>query len=146
MTNEKFHVDVSPEMRLYKILQRQSYDIGTALAEFVDNSIQSFRDQINAIRAVDGSDPHLKNSDSDLIGAKPDSYRGQCWRNQQAKLSKSHPNGIRRTNRAGYGESVGVRYRNEVFGDLVLKQVVDRNISDGYGGETDDNIRLGGTS
>ena len=60
MTNEKFHVDVSPEMQLYKILQRQSYDIGTALAEFVDNSIQSFRDQINAIRAVDGPDPHLK--------------------------------------------------------------------------------------
>ncbi|WP_257797365.1 ATP-binding protein [Aggregatibacter actinomycetemcomitans] len=39
-----FEVDVSPEMRLYKILQKQSYEIETALAEFLDNSIQSFID------------------------------------------------------------------------------------------------------
>ena len=60
MVNDNFFVDVSPEMQLYKILQRQSYDIGTALAEFVDNSIQSFVDQNKAIKSIDGSDASLK--------------------------------------------------------------------------------------
>lgn len=59
MTNNNFLVDVSPEMRLYKILQRQSYDIGTALAEFVDNSVQSFVDKNKAINAIDGKDATL---------------------------------------------------------------------------------------
>ena len=60
MTNDKFLVDVSPEMQLYKILQRQSYDIGTALAEFVDNSVQSFVDKNKAIKSIDGQDATLK--------------------------------------------------------------------------------------
>lgn len=60
MADSNFYVDVSPEMQLYKILQRQSYGIGTALAEFVDNSIQSFVDKQRAIKSVDGSDASLK--------------------------------------------------------------------------------------
>ena len=60
MTKNNFRVDVSPEMRLYKILQRQAYGIETALAEFVDNSIQSFRDKQDAIKAIDGPKPKLK--------------------------------------------------------------------------------------
>ena len=59
MAKKKFNVDVSPEMQLYKILQRQSYDIGTALAEFVDNSVQSFRDRREAIKIIEGSEPNL---------------------------------------------------------------------------------------
>lgn len=60
MTNNSFYVDVSPEMQLYKILQRQSYGVGTALAEFVDNSIQSFVDKQKAIKSIDGPDASLK--------------------------------------------------------------------------------------
>ena len=60
MNLKPFEVDVSPEMQLYKILQRQSYDIGTALAEFIDNSVQSFQDRNAAIKAIEGSDPNLK--------------------------------------------------------------------------------------
>ena len=60
MAKGNFEVDVSPEMGLYKILQRQSYGIGTALAEFVDNSVQSFNDRYNAIKASEGSEPSLK--------------------------------------------------------------------------------------
>ena len=60
MANGNFEVDVSPEMQLYKILQRQSYDIGTALAEFVDNSVQSYGDKYNAIKASEGTEPILK--------------------------------------------------------------------------------------
>ncbi len=55
-----FVVDVSPEMQLYKILQRQSYGVDTALAEFVDNSIQSFIDKENAIKAIDGNETKLQ--------------------------------------------------------------------------------------
>ena len=60
MSNGNFSVDVSPEMGLYKILQRQSYDIGTALAEFVDNSVQSFILRRDAIRSIERSTPNLK--------------------------------------------------------------------------------------
>ena len=60
ITLESFEVDVSPEMQLYKILQRQSYGVDTALAEFVDNSIQSFIDKEDAIKAIDGKDTKLK--------------------------------------------------------------------------------------
>ena len=59
-TLKPFEVDVSPEMRLYKILQRQSYGVDTALAEFVDNSIQSFIDKEDAIKAIDGKETKLK--------------------------------------------------------------------------------------
>ena len=60
MAKGNFKVDVSPEMGLYKILQRQSYGIGTALAEFVDNSVQSYNDRYKAIKASEGSEPSLK--------------------------------------------------------------------------------------
>ena len=53
MKNTSFKVDVSPEMQLYKILQRQSYGIDTALSEFVDNSIQSFIDKRNVIEVIE---------------------------------------------------------------------------------------------
>ncbi|GAA6151373.1 ATP-binding protein [Pseudoteredinibacter isoporae] len=59
MSNDKFFVDVSPEMQLYKILQRQSYGVGTAIAEFIDNSIQAFIDKKKAITAIEGKDATL---------------------------------------------------------------------------------------
>ena len=60
MKISNFHVNISPEMQLYKILQRQSYDIGTALAEFVDNSVQSFSERRDAITAIERSEANLK--------------------------------------------------------------------------------------
>ena len=60
MATGNFRVDISPEMQLYKILQRQSYGIGTALAEFVDNSVQSFMDRRDAIKSEERSNPKLK--------------------------------------------------------------------------------------
>lgn len=60
MNLNHFEVDVSPEMQLYKILQRQSYDIGTALAEFVDNAIQSFLDHHDAIKDSEEDEPNLR--------------------------------------------------------------------------------------
>ncbi len=36
------NIDVSPDMVLYKILQRQPYGEESALAEFIDNSLQSY--------------------------------------------------------------------------------------------------------
>ena len=47
-------------MQLYKILQRQSYGVETALAEFVDNSVQSFVDKQKAIKSIDGSEASLR--------------------------------------------------------------------------------------
>ena len=60
MPKGNFRVDISPEMRLYKILQRQAYGIETALAEFIDNSVQSFIDRQDAIKAIERSTPSLK--------------------------------------------------------------------------------------
>ena len=57
---ESFKVDVSPEMQLYKILQRQSYGVETALAEFLDNSIQSSIDKKTAIKAIEKEEAKLK--------------------------------------------------------------------------------------
>lgn len=37
-----FEVDVSPEMEIYSVLRHLNYEIESALAEFIDNSIQSF--------------------------------------------------------------------------------------------------------
>ena len=54
-----FEVNVAPEMQLYKILQRQSYGVDSALAEFVDNAIQSFLDKRDALRARAKSAPRL---------------------------------------------------------------------------------------
>lgn len=44
MKREEFFVDVSPDMEIYNILQVLGYSIDTALAEFVDNSVQAFLD------------------------------------------------------------------------------------------------------
>lgn len=49
MENTPLTVDVAPEMMLYKVLQGQSYGEEAALSEFVDNSIQSFIDNKDAI-------------------------------------------------------------------------------------------------
>ncbi len=49
MKNTLLTVDVAPEMMLYKVLQGQSYGEEAALSEFVDNSIQSFIDNKDAI-------------------------------------------------------------------------------------------------
>ncbi len=49
MENTPLTVNVAPEMMLYKILQGQSYEEEAALSEFVDNSIQSFIDNKDAI-------------------------------------------------------------------------------------------------
>jgi len=59
--NASFKVDVSPEMRIYRILQHLNYDLETAYAEFIDNSIQSFLEQKNEIENYQGeSSPKLK--------------------------------------------------------------------------------------
>ncbi|WP_201342123.1 hypothetical protein [Abyssogena phaseoliformis symbiont] len=42
-------IDAAPEMMLYKVLQGQSYDEEVAMSEFVDNSIQSFIGNKDAI-------------------------------------------------------------------------------------------------
>ncbi len=49
MENTPLTVDVAPEMMLYRVLQGQSYGAEAALSEFVDNSIQSFIDNKDAI-------------------------------------------------------------------------------------------------
>ncbi|CAM4099307.1 ATP-binding protein [Pseudoalteromonas byunsanensis] len=56
-----FKVDVSPEMRIYKILQHLNYNLETAFAELIDNSIQSFLDKKADIEKYYGeSSPKLK--------------------------------------------------------------------------------------
>ena len=60
-TLSKFKVDVSPEMRIYRILQHLNYNLETAYAEFIDNSIQSFIEQRDQIKGYQGeSSPKLK--------------------------------------------------------------------------------------
>ena len=55
-----FSVNVEPEMSLYRVLQSQSYGEETALAEFVDNAIQSFKDKYKAINQNNNSEAKLK--------------------------------------------------------------------------------------
>ena len=58
---EKFKVDVSPEMRIYRILQHLNYNLETAFSEFIDNSIQSFLENKNTLITIGGeSFPKLK--------------------------------------------------------------------------------------
>lgn len=45
-----FDVDVSPEMQMYVILQHLNYNLETAYAEFIDNSVQSFLDNEQRLR------------------------------------------------------------------------------------------------
>ena len=59
MADKRFSVNVAPEMLIYKILQSQPYEIGTALAEFVDNSVQSFINNREAIERVSRGAPAL---------------------------------------------------------------------------------------
>ncbi|CAI2051566.1 Histidine kinase-, DNA gyrase B-, and HSP90-like ATPase [Serratia fonticola] len=40
--NKQLQVDISPEMQIYRVLQHLSYGVETALAELIDNSIQSY--------------------------------------------------------------------------------------------------------
>ncbi|SBS33371.1 hypothetical protein MSP8886_02732 [Marinomonas spartinae] len=59
--DKTFKVDVSPEMRIYKILQHLNYNLETAYAELIDNSIQSFLDKKADIGEHHGeSSPKLK--------------------------------------------------------------------------------------
>ena len=55
-----FSVNVAPEMSLYKILQSQSYGEETALAEFVDNAIQSYKNKYNVLSQDNSSKTKLK--------------------------------------------------------------------------------------
>jgi hypothetical protein len=57
----KFKVDVSPEMRIYRILQHLNYNLETAFAEFIDNSIQSYLERSEELeRGTSESTPKLK--------------------------------------------------------------------------------------
>lgn len=58
--NNSFFVDVSPEMQIYRILQKQSYGEESALSEFIDNSIQSFNESEELIKKVDDENTPLK--------------------------------------------------------------------------------------
>lgn len=40
--DRQLQVDISPEVQIYKVLQHLSYGVETALAELIDNSIQSY--------------------------------------------------------------------------------------------------------
>ncbi|CQH38028.1 ATP-binding protein [Yersinia frederiksenii] len=40
--DRQLKVDISPEMQIYRVLQHLSYGVETALAELIDNSIQSY--------------------------------------------------------------------------------------------------------
>ncbi|OCL82316.1 Histidine kinase-, DNA gyrase B-, and HSP90-like ATPase [Arcobacter porcinus] len=61
-------VDISPEISMYNLLESYPYNLGSALSEYVDNSIQSFLDnreklnnkKINVTITVDFSDKSNK--------------------------------------------------------------------------------------
>ena len=55
-----FDVDVAPEMPMYKLLQRLPYNIESALAEFVDNSLQSYLDHREELRPPGNKKDNLK--------------------------------------------------------------------------------------
>ncbi|MBO9490450.1 ATP-binding protein [Endozoicomonas sp. G2_1] len=58
--SKNFSVDVSPEMQIYGVLQHLNYDLETAFAEFIDNSIQSFIDSEKKLAKLDtDSSPKL---------------------------------------------------------------------------------------
>ncbi|TDF42370.1 hypothetical protein EYS14_05990 [Alteromonadaceae bacterium M269] len=55
-----FPVDVSPEMQIYGVLQHLNYDLETAYAELIDNSIQSFLDNQSGLeKLANGVKPKL---------------------------------------------------------------------------------------
>lgn len=53
-------LNIQPEMGVYSALQHLNYKTWFALAEFVDNSIQSAVDNIHALRELHGADYRLK--------------------------------------------------------------------------------------
>ncbi|MCO4311337.1 ATP-binding protein [Pectobacterium versatile] len=42
ISDKQLQVDIAPEMQIYRVLQHLSYGVETALAELIDNSIQSY--------------------------------------------------------------------------------------------------------
>lgn len=86
-------VDISPEISIYNLLESYPYNLGSALSEYVDNSIQSFLDnkekinkeKINVTITVDFSDKSNKKitieddgagiTDSDLKRAMKPSFK-----------------------------------------------------------------------
>ena len=55
-----FKVDVSPEMQVYRLLQSLPYTIESALAEFIDNSLQSYLDHYRELRSPGSKKDNLK--------------------------------------------------------------------------------------
>lgn len=53
-------IDIRPQVSVLSVLKHLNYDPWFALAEFVDNSIQSFRDNREALRKVQGDDYTLR--------------------------------------------------------------------------------------
>ena len=71
--NNAFSVDVSPDMVMYRILQKQPFGVNIALAEFIDNSIQSFKDEKIKLNSINLIEPKIIisiNSDLNNPGAK----------------------------------------------------------------------------
>ena len=55
-----FKVEISPGMGVYRQHQNYPYSVQTALAEFIDNSVQSYIDNQKAISIVDKEEKNLK--------------------------------------------------------------------------------------
>lgn len=53
-------VSIEPTEGIFTIFQHLDYTLGSAFAEFVDNSYQSFKDNIDNIRAVSGKSTSLR--------------------------------------------------------------------------------------
>ena len=58
--SNSFKVDVSPSMEIYRHHQNYPYSIQTALAEFIDNSVQSYIDHQKTISTIDKKKNSLK--------------------------------------------------------------------------------------
>lgn len=66
--NDITEVDISPEVSMYNLLESYPYDLGNALSEYVDNSVQAFlnnkeetgKDKIRVTITVDFSDKNNK--------------------------------------------------------------------------------------
>lgn len=58
MENEK--IEIRPEVTMLGVLRHLNYKPWFAIAEFVDNSLQSYLTHKDALQAVEGPDFHLK--------------------------------------------------------------------------------------
>ena len=85
-----FKVDISPGMGEYRLKQAYPYSVQTALAEFVDNSIQSYIDNENAIAIIDKQKNNLKIKISINSSKKELVISRQCWGNKKRRFSKGH--------------------------------------------------------